>query len=508
MQLVKHVAVFVPRGSGTFRGVSPPTDQAPDAEKLRYRSGPGRWALAAVILGSGAAFFESSVVSVALPKIGRDLDLSLGGLQWVMNAYLLTLSALMITGGSMGDIYGRRRVFVGGLAGFGAASALCALAPTGEILIFARILQGIAGALVVPSSLAIIQASFAKEDRGAAIGLWSGFSGISSLFGPFFGGWLVDTTSWRLVFAVVLLFAGVAAWTALRHLPESRARDDEGSRPDWIGSALVSFGLGAVTYALIEAPGHDFLSARVLLPVVGGTALLVAFLLVERRVENPMLPLGVFRSRQFSGANAATLCNYMAIGSLFFFLSLQLQDVLGYSALQAGAATIPPTVIMLLFSPLAGRVGQRIGPRIPMTVGPIVMGGGVALMHGLGKGDSYLTDVLPGVVVFGIGMTIFVAPLTTAVLAALPDRQAGIASAVNNAVARIAQLMASAALPAAAGLSAGTAVASAEFSAGFDRAMLITAGIAVAGGVISFLTIRGGRVRPDPGTAAAAADPG
>lgn len=487
---------MAPGWTGNFGEVSLAAHQTPNAGELRYSSGPGRWALAAVILGSGAAFFEASVVSVALPRIGRDLGLSLGGLQWVMNAYLLTLSALMITGGSMGDIYGRRRIFVGGLAGFGVASALCALAPTGEILIFARILQGVAGALVVPSSLAIIQAIFVQQDRGAAIGLWSGFSGISSLFGPFVGGWLVDSTSWRLVFAVVLLFAGLAAWTALRHLPESRAREDECSRPDWTGSVLVSAGLGAITYALIEAPGREFLSTTVLLPVVSGIALLAAFLLVERRIDDPMLPLGVFRSRQFSGANAATLCNYMAIGSLFFFLSLQLQDVLGYSALQAGAATIPPTVIMLLFSPLAGRVGLRIGPRIPMTVGPIVMGGGVALMHGLGEGDSYLTDVLPGVVVFGIGMTIFVAPLTTAVLAALPDRQAGIASAVNNAVARFAQLMSSAALPAAAGLSAATAVASPAFSAGFDRAMLITAGVAFAGGLISFLTIRGGKVPP------------
>ncbi|MCO5315050.1 MAG: MFS transporter [Solirubrobacterales bacterium] len=466
----------------------------PESGRLRYRSGPGRWALAAVILGSGAAFFESSVVSVALPSIGRDLGLSLGGLQWVMNAYLLALSALMITGGSLGDIYGRRRIFVGGLAGFGIASAFCALAPTGEILILARVLQGVAAALVVPSSLAIIQASFAEADRGAAIGLWSGFSGVSTLFGPALGGWLVDATTWRLVFGVVLLFAGLAAWTALRHLPESRSEREAGSHPDWTGSILVSLGLGAVTYALIEAPGERLMSLRVLLPVLTGTALLAAFLLVERRVSNPMLPLGVFRSRQFSGANAATLCNYMAIGSLFFFLSLQLQDVLGYSALEAGAATIPPTVIMLLFSPLAGRIGQRLGPRGPMTVGPIVMGAGVAMVAGLSKGGDYLTDVFPGMIVFGIGMTIMVAPLTTAVLAALPNRQAGIASAVNNAVARFAQLMASAALPAAAGLSAGVAVASDTFSAGFHRAMLITAGIAVLGGLVSFITIRGDRV--------------
>lgn len=474
------------------------SDQTPDAGKLRYRSGPGRWALSAVILGSGAAFFESSVVSVALPAIGHDLGMSLGGLQWVMNAYLLALSALIITGGSMGDIYGRRRVFVGGLAGFGLTSTLCALAPTGEILIAARVLQGVAGALVIPSSLAIIQAIFAEADRGAAIGLWSGFSGISSLFGPFLGGWLVDTASWRWIFTVVLLAAGIAAWVSLRHLPESQAPRSERSRPDWLGSLLVSLGLGAVTYALVQAPGQPLLSAGVILPVLVGTICLGAFLVVESRITDPMLPLGVFRSRQFSGANAATLFNYAAIGSFFFFLSLQLQDVLGYSALAAGAAAIPPTIIMLLFSPLAGRAGQRLGQRLPMTVGPIVMGAGLVLVSGLERGDSYVADVLPGVVVFGIGMTIMVAPLTTAVLAALPTGQAGIASAVNNAVARFAQLMGSAALPAAAGLSAGTVVASSTFSAGFTRAMLITAGVAAAGGIVSFLTIRGGKVDPDP----------
>lgn len=481
-------------------------DQIPKAGELRYRSGPGRWALAAVILGSGAAFLEGSVVSVALPSIGRDLGLSLGGLQWVMNAYLLALSALMITGGSLGDLFGRRKIFVGGLAGFAATSALCAVAPSGEFLIGARVLQGAAAAMLVPASLAIIQSSFVEADRGAAIGLWSGFSGISTLVGPFLGGWLVDAASWRWVFAVVLLAAAIAAWTGLRHLPESRVPRRECRRPDWTGSVLVSVGLGAVTYALVEAPGQSFTSPGVLLPVVLGVVSLTAFLIVELRVEDPMLPLGVFRSRQFSGANAATVCNYMAIGSLFFFLMLQLQEVLGYSALAAGAATVPTTVIMLLFSPLAGRIGQRLGPRLPMTVGPIVLAIGAILLSGLREGDGYLTHVLPGVIVFGVGMTIFVAPLTTAVLGALPSSQAGIASAVNNAIARFAQLMASAALPAAAGLTAGVAVASETFSAGYQRAMLITAGIAILGGVISFLTIRGGRVpAPDPATSSAEA---
>lgn len=461
-----------------------------EAEPLRYRSARGRWALAAVILGSGAAFLESSVVTVALPAIGRDLDLEFGGLQWVMNAYLLSLGALMITGGSLGDLYGRRRVFNSGLLGFAATSLLCAVAPSEGVLIVGRILQGASAALLVPASLAIVEASFAEEDRGAAIGAWSGFSGVSSLIGPFVGGWIVDQTSWRWVFAVVVVAALAAAWLGVRHLPESHGARTGRRRPDWAGSVLISLGLAAITYALVEAGGRGLGDPRVAAAGLGGCALIAAFLFVERRVSEPMLPLTIFRSRQFSGANAATLANYIAIGAMFFFLSLQLQEVLGYSALAAGAASFPATLIMLVFSAQAGKLGQKIGARIPMTVGPIVLGAGLVLLAGIERGDDYLGSVLPGVVVFGIGMTIFVAPLTTAVLGALPDERAGIASAVNNAVARLAQLFASAALPAAAGLAASTAVDSGAFSDGFRSAMLIAAGIAVLGGLVSWATIR------------------
>jgi EmrB/QacA subfamily drug resistance transporter len=451
-----------------------------------------------VILGSGAAFLESSVVTVALPAIGHDLDLELGGLQWVMNAYLLTLSALMITGGSLGDLYGRRRIFNLGLLGFAASSLLCAVAPSAAVLIVARVLQGAAAAMLVPASLAIVEASFAEEDRGAAIGAWSGWSGISSLAGPFLGGWLVDAASWRWVFAIVVFAALAAAWLGLRHLPESRAPGSGGRRPDWAGAALVSLGLAAITYALVEASGRGLADPLVAVSVAGGCLLLVALLITERRVSDPMLPLAIFRSRQFSGANAATVANYIAIGAVFFFLSLQLQDVLGYSALAAGAASMPATLIMLLFSVQAGKLGQAIGPRLPMTIGPIVLGVGVVMLAGIEAGDSYLASVLPGVIVFGIGMTIFVAPLTTAVLAALPDEQAGIASAVNNAAARLAQLLSSAALPALAGLSASTAVGPGAFSDGYRTAMLIAAAIAVLGGLLSFWTIRGRDPRRAP----------
>jgi EmrB/QacA subfamily drug resistance transporter len=460
-------------------------------EQLRYGSARGNWALAAVILGSGAAFLESSVVTVALPHIGRDLGLDLGGLQWVMNAYLLALSALMITGGSLGDIYGRRKVFNSGLVAFAATSLLCAVAPTEEVLIGARVLQGAAAALLVPTGLAIVEASFAEEDRGRAVGAWAGWSGISSALGPFLGGWLVDAGSWRWVFGIVVAVALAAAWIGVRHLPESRASRAGRRRPDWAGAVLISLGLGGLTYALVEAGGRGLGDPVVVVVGGAGCALLGAFVLVERRVPDPMLPLAIFRSRQFSGANLATLANYLAIGAMFFFLSLQLQDVLGYSALAAGAASFPATLIMLAFSPLAGKLGQEIGPRIPMTIGPLVLAVGLVLLAGIEQGDGYVEAVLPGVVVFGIGMTIFVAPLTAAVLAALPDEQAGIASAVNNAAARMAQLLASAALPAAAGLGAGTAVGPGAFSEGFRTAMLIAAAIAALGGLISWATIRG-----------------
>jgi EmrB/QacA subfamily drug resistance transporter len=470
----------------------------PQFEPLRYASARGRWALAAVILGSGAAFLEGSVVSVALPAIGRDLGLELGGLQWVMNAYLLALSALIITGGALGDLYGRRIVFVAGLIGFAGMSLLCGLAPTGGVLIAARILQGVAAALLVPASLAIVEASFAEEDRAKAIGAWSGWSGISSLIGPFLGGWLVDAASWRWVFAGVVVVAIVAAVLAVRHLPETRAAQSGLSRPDWTGSALISLGLAGLTYALVEAGGRGLEDPVVAAAGVVGCVLLIAFLLYERRSSAPMLPLAIFRSRQFSGANAATLANYFAMGAMFFFLSLQLQNVLGYSALAAGAASIPSTVIMLLFSPRAGALGQRIGPRIPMTVGPLVLAVGLVLLAGVDRGDGYLEGVLPGVIVFGVGMTIFVAPLTATVLGALPDERAGIASAVNNAAARLAQLLAGAALPAAAGLSASTAVGPGAFSDCYHTAMLIAAAIAALGGLIAWATIREARSRPAP----------
>jgi EmrB/QacA subfamily drug resistance transporter len=455
---------------------------------LRYGTPAGRWVLVAVVLGSGAAFIEGTVVSVALPSIGRDLDLDLSGIQWVTNGYLLSLSALIILGGSLGDLFGRRRIFVTGLAGFGAMSLVCSIAPTVEILIGARVLQGIAGAMLVPSSLAIVDTVFAEEDRGRAIGAWSSGSAISTAFGPFLGGYLVDIASWRLVFLIVVVFVAAAIPIAIRHVPETRSEDAIGTRPDFVGAALVSVGLAGLTYGLVEGPTRRFTSPVVAIAVTAGVLALVAFFTVERRTRHPMLPLAIFRSMQFTGANLVTLANYFALGGAFFFLVLQLQNVLGYSAMAAGAALLPVNVLMFTLSPEAGKIGQRIGPRIPLTVGPIVVAAGLVLLANVQLGSSYLGTVLPAAIVFGIGLTIFVAPLTAAVLASVEDHQAGIGSAINNATARLAGLLAAAVLPAAAGLTGETG--GAAFAAGFQRAMYMSAGVSVVGGLIAFATIR------------------
>ncbi|MBA3429942.1 MAG: DHA2 family efflux MFS transporter permease subunit [Actinobacteria bacterium] len=455
---------------------------------VRYATPAGRWVIVAVVLGSGAAFLEGTVVSVALPSIGREFGLDLSGIQWITNGYLLTLSALIILGGSLGDLFGRRRMFVTGLAGFGVMSLVCSIAPNVEVLIGARLLQGIAGAMLVPSSLAIVDTVFAEQDRGRAIGAWSSGSAISTAFGPFVGGYLVDVASWRLVFLIVVVFVAAAIPIAIRHVPETRDEEVRGVRPDYLGAALISLGLAGLTYALVEGPTRGVTSPFVAVTGIGGVAALIAFVATERRVAHPMLPFAIFSSKQFTGANLVTLANYFALGGAFFFLVLQLQNVLGYSAIAAGAALLPVNVLMFTLSPQAGKISQRIGPRIPLTIGPMVVAAGLVLLGNVKPGSSYATSVLPAAVVFGMGLTIFVAPLTAAVLAAVDEHQAGIGSAINNATARLAGLLAAAVLPIAAGLSGQTD--GAAFAAGFQRAMYISAGVSVVGGLIAFATVR------------------
>lgn len=453
---------------------------------LRYGTAAGWWAIVTTVLGSGVAFLDGTVVNVALPAIARDLDTGLSGLQWTVDAYLLTLGSLIVLGGSLGDLYGRRKVFIIGLAAFTVASLVCGLAPSTTTLIAARALQGVGGALLVPGSLAILSASFDRADRARAVGAWSGLSGVWTAVGPFLGGWLVDAFSWRWVFFINLPVAAFTIVMALRHLPETRD-EESATHVDWLGAVLTSVGLGGVVYALIEGPAHGWSPLIVLLAVVGPLSLL-GFVLAESRSRYPMVPLSVFRSSQFTGANLTTLAVYAALGASTFLLIVHLQRDLHYSALEAGVAFLPATAILLLFSSRAGALAQRIGARWPMTFGPLLAALGLLLLARIGPGSDYLTVVLPGVLVLGAGLTLTVAPLTSAVLAAVEDRHMGVGSAINNAVARIASLLAVAVLPGVSGLS--SAQTPAAFSSGYSRAMVLAAILTAAGGIVAALTIR------------------
>jgi EmrB/QacA subfamily drug resistance transporter len=388
---------------------------------------------------------------------------------------------LLVVGGSLGDLYGRRRVFTFGLAGFALASALCAVAQTSPQLIIGRCLQGAAAAALVPGSLAIISATFRPIDRARAIGAWSGLAGISTAIGPFLGGWLIDSVSWRLVFLINVPVAAVAIVIAVRHVPESKDESASG-HIDVPGGVALSLGLAGVVYALIEGPSGAS-TAVVAVAVAIGLGGLIAFALIETHSHNPMVPLELFRSRQFSGANGVTLAVYAALSVTTFLVVVNLQTNLGYSALEAGAALLPITVIMLALSAKAGQLAQRIGPRVPMTIGPFVVAAGLALLARIEPGSSYGTGVLPGVVVLGFGLAVTVSPLTAAVLAAVDDHHAGIGSAINNAAARIAALLAIAVLPGVVGLED-------NFAAGYEQALQISAVLAAIGGVVSWLTIR------------------
>ena len=458
-----------------------------------YASRPGRWILTATVLGSGVAFLDSTVVNVALPTISRDLHSGLTDLQWISDAYLLTLGALIVLGGSLGDRYGRRRIFVLGLASFTLASVICGLAPNTLLLISARALQGIGGALLVPGSLAIISASFVPGDRARAVGMWSAMSGAVTAGAPFLGGWLVDSVSWRAIFFINVPLASAAIVVASRHVPETRDEAATG-RIDVLGAATISLGLAGVVYALIEGPGGGW-SAPTVTAGVAGAALLVAFAIIELRSRNPMVPLGLFSSRQFSGANLTTLGVYAALSAAAFLLVLHLQQDLHYSALAAGTAFLPATLLLVLFSSRSGALAQRIGAQLPMTAGPITAALGLLLLGGIRPGDSYVTAVLPGVLVFGAGLTLTVAPLTAAVMAAVDAHHLGVGSAINNATARIGGLLAVAVVPGLAGLSAASShLAGVSLNEGFTAAMRISAGLLVAGGLIAAATIR--RVAP------------
>jgi EmrB/QacA subfamily drug resistance transporter len=471
------------------------TTAAPAAAGLRVRSPAGRWVLTATVLGSGIAFLDATVVNIALPTIGRDLDAGLTGLQWTVNAYTLALAGLLLLGGALGDRWGRRKVFIAGVVWFAAASLLCALAPSVEFLVGARALQGVGAALLTPGSLAIIEASFDQQDRGAAIGAWSGLGGITAAAGPLVGGWLIDAASWRLIFLINLPLAAFVTWIAARHVPETRDPAAVGRPLDLSGAALAALGLAGVTYALTEGPGSGWGAGAVGLGAAGAFAL-AAFIAIERRSDHALVPLDLFRDPRFTAPNLVTLVVYAALAGALFLLPIQLQQVAGYSPLAAGAALLPLTLVMLALSARMGRLASRIGPRLPMTVGPIVAAVGLALLVRVDADGSYVDQVLPAVLVFGLGLSCTVAPLTAAVMAAGGEEHAGVASAINNAVARVAGLLAVALVPVLAGISGTDYRRPEAFADGFRQGTWICAGLCAAGGLVAFAAMREGRGEP------------
>jgi EmrB/QacA subfamily drug resistance transporter len=412
----------------------------------------------AAIMGSFVALLDATVVNVALPSIERDLGGGMAGQQWVVNAYLLVLGSLILVGGSLADVFGERRVFALGVGGFGAASLLCALAPSIEVLVAARALQGAFGALLTPSALAVIVSVFRPDERGAAIGTWTAWTGIAAVVGPLAGGQIIDLASWRWIFAVNVPFVLLTLLLVVVAVP---ANVREGARPpvDWLGAVLCALGLAGPVYALIRQPDLGWGSGGVLLPLVAGIALLGAFLAHEARTAHPMLPLGLFRRRNFAVANAETFAMYAGLAILSFFLMLFLQQVAGWSALDAGLALLPTTLMMFALSRYAGRLADRYGPRAFMGAGPLIAAVGLALMLRVDAQVDYVSDLLPALLVFSFGLSITVAPLTATVLADADEHNAGIASGVNNAVARVAGLI---------GVAAVGAIVAAQFAAALD----------------------------------------
>jgi MFS family permease len=425
---------------------------------VRLASAAGRWVLAVAVLGEAMVLLEATVVNVALPSIGRDLRADVAGLQWTLDGYVLTLAALVLAAGSLSDTYGRRRVFTLGTAVFVAASALCAAAPTIQLLIAARFVQGIGGALLTPGSLAIIDAVFHPDDRLRAIGAWAGLTAVAAAIGPPLGGYLTGVVSWRAVFLVNLPIGAFVIIAAVLRVPETRD-PTRGLTPAVITAAAIS----------LAAAG--------------------AFAAVEPRSAHPMLPLELFRSRQFAAATALALVAYAALGGVIFLFVAFLQITLGYTALQAGAATLPLTALMLALSRPSGAITQRIGPRIPLAIGAVLTGAGLLLMAQIHVGDRYLTGVLPSLVVFGAGLAALITPITATVLASVGSRHSGIASAVNNAFSRLGQMVAVAALPLAAGLSGAAFDNPARMAAGFPVAMTIAAGTSFAAALLAWTTI-------------------
>jgi EmrB/QacA subfamily drug resistance transporter len=458
------------------------TPDEPDQRLLERRSALGRLTLFTVTLGSGIAMLDGTVVNIALRRIGTDLDATLAELQWVSNGYLVSLASLILVGGALGDRLGRRRTYLVGVAGFALCSALCAFAQSPLQLVAFRVLQGVAAALLTPGALAIIQASFRKQDRAAAIGTWAGTSGVAVAIGPFLGGFLVENAGWRWVFAINLPLCALVLLLGAR-MPESL--DEDAPRHfDYQGALAGVVALGVTTYLLTS--WRDLPILVLLAGLVVSVAAMAAFVVLERR-PGAMAPLSMFASRVFSAANLMTLLVYGALGAVLFFLVLQLQVTAGYDAIAAGVATLPIPIVMLLLSSRTSVIASRAGPRLPMTVGPIVCAIGVLLLSGVDEQASYWSDVLPGLTVFSLGLAALVSPLTVAVLAAVPGNHAGVASGMNNAVARAGSLLAVAALPSLVGLAGAEYRDPLMLTAGYHRALLLSAALLALGGVVSWV---------------------
>ncbi len=466
-------------------------------QTIPYESRRGRLVLAAAITASGIAFLDGTVVNVALPRIGADLGGGFATLQWVVDAYMLTLGSLVLVGGALGDMLGRRRVFDVGIIGFGIASVGCALAPTAAVLIAARAVQGVAAALLVPGSLSLLSSLFEGADRGRAIGAWSGLTGVFTALGPFVGGFLVMAWvhGWRLVFLInvpLVLVALALSRAAVPDLPGNRGA----ARLDVLGAVLVTVGLGLVVYPLIEWSRLSR-GAAVALLVVGAVAL-AAFLLVESRSAAPMLPLGLFRIRSFSVANAITFVVYAALGGTIFLLVVTLQEALGWSPVASGAVGLPVTIALLLFSSRVGGLVPKVGSRVLLTVGCLLTAWGLLLLGRITPESTFLTGVLPGVLVFAAGLVFVVAPVTTTVLGDVANEHAGVASGTNNAVARVGSLIAVAVLPLTSGLASVSRHDADGITAGFHSAMLATAALCVLGGLLALVGLPGPKLASPP----------
>jgi EmrB/QacA subfamily drug resistance transporter len=463
-------------------------DRPGQGELLSYRSAQGRWVVAAMVLGSSVAGIDSTVVAVALPAIGRNLDASFQALQWTVTSYTLTLAALILLAGSVSDRWGRRRVFLAGLAWFTVASVLCAAAPGIGWLIAARAVQGIGGAMMTPASLAIIEATFRPGDRTRAIGTWAGFSGVSAAIAPFLGGWLLEAGSWRAIFLINVPVAAVTAWTTRRHVPESRDSSLTGGA-DWRGALAGVVALAATTYAIIARPAAGATSPRFIVAVFLAVVAAAAFAVTERRVRQPMLPPAIFAPPLFRAANAVTFIVNGALGGFAFVFIPALEIVAGYSPVVAGSSLVPVTAVTLLLSGTSGRLAQRIGPRPQIVAGCLACAAAAALAVRIGAHASYWTAVFPVAVLFGLGLASLLPPLTATAMNSAPDAEAGLASGVNNAVARIAGLLWIAALPPITGLTGSAYTHPAEFGASFAQISWICAGAFTTGAALAAIFI-------------------